>query len=159
MNRGLFYFGLLVIFLAASFGFYPVAILGIILLVASLFAGQSKPVPPSKPAPASTRTRPKQPVPHAAPQPAAETGEAEQPAEVSRDVMLHYAPVAQPTHQVAGGNVVIPALFPTTMFPAPPQSGTQAQPPEVKGEKREERDELVEAVAALIFLRLLAQGT
>ena len=84
--------------------------------------------------------------------------------------MTHYAPPtpeiptqmpSQQPFQMTQPSVVIPPLFPTTMFPAisPPSLPSPAKAEEQKGEKREERDELVEAIAALAVLRILTQGT
>lgn len=57
--------------------------------------------------------------------------------------------------------VASPALFPTTMFPSflQPASAPQ-QVAQAKPEGQESREELVEIVAALAFLRFLSsQGT
>ena len=53
----------------------------------------------------------------------------------------------------------MPALFPTTMFPSFSQAMPEQKPEEHKMESREQRDEIVEAIAALAVLRILTQGT
>jgi len=60
---------------------------------------------------------------------------------------------------MATPSIVLPVLFPTSMFPVISQQPQPMKQEEPRGERREERDELVEAIAALAVLRLLNQGT
>ena len=160
MNRGLLVFAILVIFVGLLIGIYYIPLFGIFLLLVALVT----------PASGRPTTRPTQPAP-----------EAERPAGPTRTTpaMPTTEPSTVPTNysqvtpagplamaQAASGyeqrsSMGSPALFPTTMFP----SFTQTQPTvaqtfeeklEEKREerKRESRDELLELVALLAFLRL-----
>lgn len=155
MNRGLLFFALIVIFLSSTSGYYSIAAIGVLLLIPALLTGSTRSTP--KPAPA--RTEPGRVTPRKQPQPFnPATLQIEKPSQ-------HEAPLPTVTTKyfvaqaVATSDAIVPALFPTAMFPSFSPTVSESRDVKPAPEAPGQRDELVETVAALAILRLLTQGT
>jgi len=141
MNRGLLIFALLLVFLGIGFGLYLLSFFGLLLLIPALL---STPRPSAPPAP----TQAKQETRRIAP-PAAKRPETVSPAA---------SPMAiTPTSVPAQPQSYAPALFPAPMFPSLSQAAIQPQPRGMPAsEKPEAQDELLEAGAILLLLKLIS---
>jgi len=148
LNRGLAVFSFVLIVLGISSDFYPISILGGILLIAALLAPSRARVP--RPVPTTPeRRRVTRPIPTSPPTPASTP----QPSP-----KMQAQAVQTQTRPSEIQTVTIPALFPTTMFPSmnPAVPSQQLQEQKPTGEKPESRDELLELGALAVLLRLLS---
>lgn len=146
MNRGLAVFAFFLIVLGAGSGFYPVSVLGVLLLIPAFLAPTRRPLPrPQTSTPERRRT---------APAPSAIlAGTTPQPKQEIPRVQMPPAPTE------AQRAATIPALFPTAIFPSmfPGVPTQQAREPKPAGEKPESRDELLELGALVAILRLISR--
>jgi len=141
LNRNLFVFAILLVILGIGFNIYLLSLFGLLLLIPAVLVTSR---PPVRPAPVP----PKQEVRRIT-SPPVQRAEVIPPTPPPRSMMPATLPAQPQTYS--------PALFPTSMFPSISQVGTQPQPPrEAAPAKPSERDELVEAGAILVLLRLLS---
>jgi len=141
MNRGLLIFALLLVFLGIGFGLYLLSFFGLLLLIPALL---STPRPSSPPAPTQAKQETRRIAPPAAKQPETAPQTASQMAMAATPF-----PVQQQSYS--------PPLFPTPMFPSLSQTAIQPQPRGVPAsEKPATQDELLEAGAILLLLRLIS---
>ena len=141
MNRGLLIFALLLVFLGIGFGLYLLSIFGLLLLIPALL---SAPRPSTPPAPIQAKQETRRIVPPAAKRP-------ETAPSAATPMAMATTPVPTQPQSYA------PALFPTTMFPSLSQAAIQPQPRGVPAsEKPAAQDELLEAGAILLLLRLIS---
>ncbi|MDV3292986.1 MAG: hypothetical protein LYZ70_01800 [Nitrososphaerales archaeon] len=145
MNRGLALFSFFLIVLGAGAGFYPVSVLGILLLIPALVVPSRRPLP----RPQTTPPERRRPAPAPSVILAATTPQSKQE---TPKVQMTSAPTEE---QRAA---TIPALFPTAMFPSmfPSFPTQQAQERKPAGEKPESRDEVLELAALVAILRLVS---
>ncbi|HYB07537.1 MAG TPA: hypothetical protein VEB87_05220 [Nitrososphaerales archaeon] len=145
MNRGLLIFALLLVFLGIGFGLYLLSVFGLLLLIPALL---SAPRPSTPPAPTQPKQETRRIVPRAAERPETAHPPALTPAP---SMAMATTPVPAQTQSYA------PALFPTSMFPSLSQTAIQPQPQNVPAsEKPAAQDELLEAGAILLLLRLIS---
>ena len=160
MNKNLLVFALFLIILGVASGIYLLSLFGIILMVPAALPSSRRTQTPPQP------TRPSQPQPWSAPRrvpsearrpPMAPTPQPQtmatrtQPSQPSPTQMQPYSQV-QPSSQMLPYS---PALFPGSIFPPVYAPGTQVSPPaSTEAKKSPERDDLVEAGAVLLLLKL-----
>lgn len=163
MNRGLLVFSILVIVVGALV-YYPIAIIGVILLIPALTT-TPKPKTPNLPtgsAPQRTptvlrRQNPSSPSSPAQRGPAA-VDAAMTPVPTAYSPSMMEVPSSLPQSQMQPFSYSSP-LFPTTMFPSMSQAAQPMRPAQAEKEgaaKRPETDELLEIGLLFAILKLAA---
>lgn len=160
MNRGLLVFSILIIFTGLIAGYYPISLIGALLLIPALLT-TPKPPTPKLPTGSAQQSRPtvlrRQAPPPPSPQAPAALDSAMAPVATAYSPSMMEAPkspqsAAQPFSYSS-------PLFPTTMFPSMSQPVKPAEVSQVEKElqaKRSETNELLEVGLLLAILKLAA---
>lgn len=150
MNASLAALAFLMIILGAGAGFYPISVLGVVILVAALLV-PSRPQAP-RPLPSTQES-------------GGATIRAEQPraayAPMTRQppqTATRPSPEPMPAPELNQGYTSTSALFPTTMFPSMSPVPMIPQPPETKkpSETPAPANDLVEMAAIVVLLKMLS---